>query len=206
MEQAGLKPKFVNGRRYTDEATMAVVKKALAQLNNDIVVELGKLGVPAIGLSGQQDHLIEAEVVQELGRVGIPKKVNAGTLDAMLKKKALPVFYSVAEDADHHSLNINADDFALILAVACRADRLVFLTDTGGVLDGAGKLIPQIVPKDVLLLEETKVITGGMLVKVKACVDALERGVGSVDIVKGIGYLLVPTRSNPEGTVFTNGH
>jgi acetylglutamate kinase len=206
MEQAGLKPKFVNGRRYTDAATMAVVKKALSNLNAEIVAELGKLGVPAFGRSGQEDHLMEAEIIQELGRAGLPKKVNAAALETVLKKKAMSVFYSVAEDTDHQPLNVNADDFALILAITCRADRLVFLTDTGGVLDGRGILITRITPKEAALLEETKVITGGMLVKVKACMDALARGVGGVDIVKGIGYLVDPTCVKPEGTMFSHGY
>src|SRR4051812_35014754 len=75
MERAGLTPKFVNGRRYTDEATMQVVQSALAHLNHEIVSELGRLGVPAIGRSGQDDHLMQADVISELGRVGIPKTV-----------------------------------------------------------------------------------------------------------------------------------
>jgi len=204
MEKAGLKPTFVNGRRCTDDATMVVVKKALARLNNEIVSELGKLGVPAFGRSGQEDHLMEAEAVQELGRVGIPKKVNTEALAEVLKKKTMPVFYSVAEDADHQPLNVNADDFALTVAVACRADRLVFLTDTGGILDGGGELIPSISPVEVEALASKQVITGGMLVKVKACVDALRQGVGSVDIVKGIRYLL-HQQEKPEGTIFVNG-
>jgi len=206
MEQAGLKPQFVNGRRFTDEATMAVVKKALSRLNEEIVSELGKLGVPAFGRSGQEDHLMEAEVVEELGRVGIPKKVNASALEAVLSKRAMPVFYSVAEDSHHQALNVNADDFAQTLAIAAHADFLIFLTDTGGVLDGKGALITKITPEEILMLEESKVIKGGMLVKVKACMDALAKGVGRVDIVKGIGYLLDPIHVTPDGTLVTHGH
>jgi acetylglutamate kinase len=203
MEKAGLKPKFVNGRRYTDDATMVVVKKALAGLNAEIVDELGSLDVKASGGCGQDDHLMQAEPVADLGRVGLPKKVAIESLKRLLDDGRLPVLYSVAEDSKGLPLNLNADDFALALAVACQADRLVFLTDTGGVLDGEGKLITEILPKDVEVLAGKKVITDGMLVKAKACVNALKDGVGHVDIVKGINYLLEESLQ-PEGTVFSN--
>jgi acetylglutamate kinase len=206
MEKAGLKPNFVNGRRFTDDATMTVVKKALTGLNAEIVKELKRLGVQAFGRSGQDEHLLLADAVAELGRVGMPRKVNAEVLAMSLRSEELPVYYSIGEDIDHQPLNINADDFALALAVACRADRLVYLTDTGGVLDAKGQLIPRITSKEVDALGKKQVISGGMLVKAKACVEALQKGVGSVDIVKGIHYLLEPGKVQPEGTVFANGH
>jgi acetylglutamate kinase len=199
MEQAGLSPKFVNGRRYTDEATMAVVKKALARLNTEIVSELEKLGVQVFGSSGQEDHLMEAEVVQDLGRVGIPKKVNGVALEAVLKKKAMPVFYSVAEDVNHQPLNINADDFALEIAVACQAARLVFLTDTGGLIGADGKIIGGISDKQAESLIESGVITGGMVVKIRACIAGLKRGNLFIDMDKNIRYLL------EGGGMFCNG-
>ena len=206
MEKAGLLPKFVDGRRYTDEATMTVVQKALSALNREIVGELTRLGAQAKGYSGQDNHLLQAEAVTDLGRVGMPSKVNEAALKSILKEEPMPVFYSVGEDADQKPLNINADDFALAVAVAGHADRLIFLTDTGGVLDGAGQLIERVTPEDVERLAEKQIITGGMLVKAKACVDALNKGVGSVDIVKGIHYLMEPAHVKPEGTVFANGH
>jgi len=203
MEASGITPKFVGGRRFTDEAVLAVVQKALAGLNKEIVAELGRLGANAKGGSGLDHHLLEAEPVAELGRVGLPRQVNMNAIHGLLEDGILPVLYSIGEDAKHEPLNINADDFAQALAVACRADRLVFLTDTGGVLDGAGKLIARIVPQDVETLTQKKVIAGGMVVKAKACVDALKDGVGSVDIVKGIKYLLEPGKEKPQGTVFS---
>jgi acetylglutamate kinase len=206
MEQSGLKPKFVNGRRFTDEATMAVVEKALSGLNNEIVGELIQLGAKAQGYSGRDNHLLQAISVAELGRVGMPSQVNSSALQSVLQNEAIPVFYSVAEDSKHNSLNINADDFALALAIDGRVDRLVFLTDTGGVLDGKGNLIPLIGPKEVNRLMADHILTGGMLVKVEACMNALERGVERVDMMKGIEYLLNPTHVKPEGTMFTHGH
>jgi acetylglutamate kinase len=202
MEQAGLQPKFVNGRRYTDEATMMVVKKALSHLNNEIIAELGKLGVPAIGRSGQEDHLMEADVIQELGRVGIPKKVNPVALEMVLKKKAMPVFYSVAEDSHHQSLNINADDFALELAVACQARHLVFLTDVGAILNSEAAPFNIIWPEAVEEAIRDNVIKGGMIIKARACVDAMKRGVHQVSILKSLQFLLENKIVPEDGTSF----
>jgi acetylglutamate kinase len=206
MEQAGLKPRFVNGRRYTDDAVMQVVQKALSQVNGEITSELAKLQVPVLGISGQQDHLVEADIEKDLGLVGIPKKVHSVALKALLDKKEMLVFYSVAEDSKRQAVNVNADDFALALAVAGRADRLVFLTDTGGVLDGEGRLITRLTSQEAETLEKANVISGGMLVKVKACLDAVRQGVGAVDIVKGIEYLLNPSQVKPDGTMIIHGH
>ena len=201
MEQSGIKPRFVGGRRYTDEATLAVVQKALSGLNREIVAELARLGVNPKGGSGLDDHLLQAEPIVDLGRVGMPLQVNSTVLQRLLSEERLPVLYSVGEDAKHEALNINADDFAQAIAVACCAERLVYLTDTGGILDEEGKLITRIAPRDVDALAKKKGISGGMLVKAKACLDALKDGVGSVDIVKGIEYLL-KSGINPDGTVF----
>jgi acetylglutamate kinase len=205
MEKAGLKARFVDGRRYTDEPTMKVVEEALSGLNREIVQELVAAGAGARGFSGQEDHLLEAAPVPELGRVGYPRSVNIEGFEKILAGTSLPVFYSVAEDIQHKALNINADDFALVLAVTCKAKQLIFLTDSGGVQGADGKVIPYIHPGDVDALVRAKVIKGGMIVKAQACVRALQEGVGRVDIVKGIDYLLSAGTLAPEGTVFLSG-
>lgn len=205
MENAGLITKFVQGRRFTDEAAMAVVEQALSELNRDIVAELKSYGAAAQGFSGRTDHLLEASPLTQLGRVGIPRQVDVAVLDRIIAATRLPVFYSVAEDADRNPLNINADDFATAIAMAVQATRLVFLTDTGGVLDSSGTLIPRITPDDAMRLARENVITGGMWVKTQACIEALRQGVGSVDIVKTIRHLSGATAA-PEGTIFTHGH
>lgn len=184
MEAAGLTPRFVNGRRYTDDAAMAVVETALARLNADIVKQLSTLGVRAHGVSGRTQHVVEATAQAELGRVGLPHHVDAARLNELLAMEGLPVFYSVAEDAAHHPLNVNADDFALEIAVACRAQDLIFLTDTGGILDKEGTLLEALTPLDVNRLIEKGTIHGGMKVKAESCLDALRRGVKRVRIGK----------------------
>ncbi len=204
MEKAGLQAKFVGGRRYTDDETMKFVCKVLARLNLEIVNELKKGGVKAKGFSGQEKHLLEAAAITELGRVGYPRSVDQVVLQDILEQDVTPIFYSVGEDIQHQPLNINADDFALALAVASKAKQLVYLTDSGGINDRDGKVLRYVSPKDVELLIARKVITGGMIVKAQACVRALQEGVGRVDIVKGIDYLLDPEQA-PEGTIFMSG-
>ena len=184
MEKAGLTPRFVNGRRFTDLAAMAVVESSLAALNAEIVRQLNDCQAPARGLSGRTRHLMQAKALPELGRVGIPSAVDAAVLAELLAIQGLPVFYSVAEDAAHHPLNINADDFALELAIACRAEELIFLTDTGGILDEQGALLENLDAAAVDRLIEKGTIHSGMTVKAQSCLDALRRGVRHVRIGK----------------------
>jgi acetylglutamate kinase len=190
LEKQGIPARFVNGLRLTDDATMVVVETVLGELNKSIVKQLTDLGARAEGYSGKSDHLLIASPVSELGRVGKPERVNIAVFGRVLAKRTLPVFYSVAEDSAGESLNMNADDFALALALACRASRLVFLTDSGGILDADKNQISKIDKAIADSLIQSGVITGGMIVKAQASVDAVEKGIGSVDITKNIKYLL----------------
>jgi len=202
MEKSGLQPRFIGGRRYTDDLTMTVVKQALSGLNRDIVSELIAAGAQAEGFSGEDGQLLEATPIAELGRVGYPRSVDQDVLATILKTVKLPVFYSVGVDIEGKPLNINADDFALALSVACRAQRLVYLTDSGGIRGSDGKLIPYLSPREVDGLIKSGVIKDGMVVKARACVRALQEGVGRVDIVQGIDHLLPSSKAAAEGTVF----
>jgi acetylglutamate kinase len=200
MEAAGLPAKFVDGRRYTDEKTMAVVEETLSLVNARIVAILKTHGVSAAGFSGRSENWMTADVMKALGRVGEPAAVRSETLRALLDKTELAVFYSVAQDAAGAPLNMNADDFALALAAAVSAERLVFLTDTGGILGKNGKRIERVTPEEAERLIADGTITGGMAVKARACVQALQKGVGQVDIAKGIGA----SPKERESTSFVN--
>lgn len=192
LEASGLPTRFVQGRRYTDRAAMKVVEQVLSAINTELVGILKSQGINAVGLSGKSNQLMVARPLSDLGRVGQPDVVNQTRLKKMLGKIKLPVFFSVAMDSDGESLNINADDFALSLAVTCGAKRLVFLTDAGAVLDSQGQPLKIISASEVPELIGRHVITGGMIVKARACAEALRRGVGRVDICKGIQSLLSP--------------
>ena len=188
MAKSGIEAKFVGGRRFTDEKTMDFVEKALQSLNAGIVQKLRAYGAASDGYSGRYRHLLIAESIPELGRVGQPTAsgVKLDVLAGLTNANLLPVFYPVGEDASGQPLNINADDFAQALAIALHANELIFLTDTGGVLDKAGQLVPQINPGGADLLVKNGTITGGMEVKIQACLAAIRQGVGKVHIGKSI--------------------
>jgi acetylglutamate kinase len=204
LEKRGIAARFVNGLRVTDDATMKIVREVLEEVNKRIVKQLIHLGVRAEGYSGMSNHLLQAVAIKELGRVGKPEAVNLQEFGRVLAKRTLAVFYPVAEDLSGGPLNINADDFALALALACRAKRLVFLTETGGILDAGGAPIAKINRLQVEELIKGGVITGGMMVKARASVDAVSRGVGSVDITKNIKYLLAAGDNTSAATSFSN--
>lgn len=198
MENAGLKPKFINGRRYTDAKTMDVVSDALIKLNNSIVEQIKMLGVDAKGYSGQQNHWLKSNPMKELGQVGVPERADKQLLQPLLEATTLPVFYSVGEDSEGNKLNINADDFAMILALGLEARKLIFLTDAGGVLDKAGVLIPQINPAGAERLIMNGTITDGMAVKIRACLQAISEGISEVNIGQSIA-------SDAQGLHVVNG-
>jgi acetylglutamate kinase len=190
FDQAGIRTVFKQGLRVTPDAkAMQVVESVLKSINRTIVEELNELGVEARGFSGKDQGLMLAQVMdeKELGLVGLPKVVDPIRLEVIVTQKALPVFYSVAPDEKSRTLNINADEFAWKLAVSYpgQAKRLIFLTDSGGILKG-GKLIKKIAPYQVQSLVDSQVITGGMTVKAFACRDAILMGVPQVDIAKNI--------------------
>lgn len=192
LEKMGVRSRWVDGRRVTDDAAMQVVEMVLSgQVNKRLVGELSALKVKAVGLSGRDGNLLTAAPVAELGRVGAPTKADASAVKALLAAGFLPVLSSVATDGKGGALNVNADEAASILAVALKAERLVYLTDVAGVLDAGKKTIPVIrVGKDLDPLIRTGVVTGGMIPKTKSCRAAIKKGVGEVDILDGRAGLL----------------
>jgi len=204
FEKRNIQPRFVDGRRFTDEGAISIVDEVLQRVNGTIVKELIKFGAPAKGFSGKTDKLMTATaLIKDLGRVADSTTTHIlyAALRKILDEPVLPVFYPVVLDQDGKPTNMNADDFALRLAMACHAQRLVFLTDSGGISGPDGNTIPQISPDEVGELIHRKVITGGMIVKAQNCVFAVREGVSCVDIVKGIEYL-INHEIEPEGTIF----
>jgi acetylglutamate kinase len=181
-----VKPVFVRGRRVTDDAAMAVVEQVLSgQVNKGLAADLTSFGARAVGLSGRDARLLLARPVRGLGRVGEPARVFPAVLKTLLKAGFLPVVSPVASDARLRPLNVNADEAAAALAASLKAARLVFMTDTPGVLDADGRTIPLLRWRDAAALIRRKTITGGMIPKVLSCAAALDRGVGEVDILDG---------------------
>ena len=206
FEAKGIRTVFEEGLRVTpDEAAMAVVETVLKDINDRIVRELREFGVQAKGYSGKSRQVMLAHVMNEelLGLVGLPFDVKPDILKQIVDETALPVFYSVATDESGRTLNINADEFAWKIAVSYpgQANRLIFLTDSGGVVR-EGKVLDRIFAYQVQDLIDKKVITGGMIVKAQACRDALLLGVPQVDIAQRIRFSKKTGTLEIEGTSF----
>jgi acetylglutamate kinase len=202
MERAGLTPTFVGGFRVTDQETMKIVEMVLVgQINQDLVALINSSGGSAVGLSGKDGHLIRAkkagpvvtrqpvvspvEPEVDLGFVGEIVAVDERVLRTLERDGFTPVVAPTGVDEAGVTYNINADLAAGEIASALQAEKLVLLTDTDGILDKDGALIPTLSRKEVERLIADGVISGGMLPKVQACLTALDNGVRKTHIVNG---------------------
>jgi acetylglutamate kinase len=191
LEKMGRKSEFADGQRITGLEEVRVVEMVLTgKINTEIVGLLNTLGGNAIGLSGKDGRLLMATKLQpapgkpDLGFVGEIESVNSELLDMFLDRGYIPVISPVGFGADGASYNINADVAAGEIAGACRAERLIFLTDVAGILDAQGNLISELGAAD-LEAQLGKAIKGGMHVKAQAILTALADGVKAVHIVDG---------------------
>jgi len=197
MGKLGMETKFVDGHRVTDEATMEVAGMVLVgKVNSEIVGLINTHGGTAVGLSGQDGRLIKAEVKEhrdlegnllDLGYVGSVKHVDTSVLD-LLSNEMIPVIASVGADDDGQVYNINADTVAGELAAAAGAEKIVFLTDVGGILQEEGfdqSVVSECDLAYIGALQAAGKIVGGMVPKVAAVRRALEAGVQSAHIVDG---------------------
>jgi acetylglutamate kinase len=185
-QRLGLETRFVEGRRYTDEATLDAARMVLVgKVNGDVVSELNALGGSAIGLNGLDGRMIQAGLRdQKLGLVGDVERFDLKPLEMLLADGYTAVIAPIASGPDGRPLNINADSVAGDLAAALRAEKLVLFTDVPGVLDESGRLLAELTRNEARQLIAAGVITGGMIPKVEACLDALET-VPRVHIIDG---------------------
>jgi len=190
LEKQGLTTRFVHGERVTDQASLEVVIAVLAGLvNKEIVSSIQNRGGQAIGISGIDGGLIQANIKNaELGYVGNVTKVNTAPLEMLLEAGYIPVVSPISlhpvPEAREMGLNINADDVAAEIAAAVGAERLIFLTDVAGVCDPSGKLLPQLSTEEAEALIASGVASGGMIPKIKACLKALA-GTATACIIDG---------------------
>ncbi len=189
-DKVGKKPVFVDGLRVTDEETMDIVQMVLAgKINKRLVNLIDKKGGKAIGLSGVDGRLIEAEQKDErLGYVGKVTKVNIKPVTDLLEKGYIPVIATLACDKDGNTYNINGDTAAAHIAGALGAERLIMMTDIAGILrdkDDPSTLIPELTVAEAAPLYEQGVISGGMIPKVNCCIEAINAGVRNVVIMDG---------------------
>jgi len=198
MEKAGLVARFVQGRRYTDDATLDIVARVLAEeINEDTVRHIRKFGGRASGLHHKTHQCLYGTRLTltgpdgrpiDLGRVGEVTEVDADPIIDLCLAGVVPVLPSLAEDDDGGLLNVNADTAAAAVAMALKAEKLVFLTDTPGILlvrADPSSLLPSLTPDDCRDLIARGVIDKGMIPKVEACLASLEAGVKKAHIVDG---------------------
>jgi acetylglutamate kinase len=197
MARAGLTPKKVRGRRYTDEATLAIVVQELRKLALDIEKSIRQLGGRAVAMAGGSLQCLHAirialevpgEPAVDLGRVGRVTSVDVDLLKDLSSGGVMPVISCVGEDADGGFLNINADEAAAAVAANLRAEKLVMLTDTPGILRDQRdeqSLIRSVDPEGCRALIREGVIDRGMIPKVEACLESLASGVGKIHIIDG---------------------
>ena len=200
LSKLGIKSEFAAGLRITDKPTVEVVEMVLAgQINKQIVGFINNEGGRAIGLCGKDGNMVLAkkavrtivdpetkiEKGVDLGFVGEPDKVDPRVLENLLGREVIPVLAPVANGADGHTYNVNADTFAGAIAGALKAKRLLLLTDVPGVLDKNKNLIKELTVNQIRELIADGTISGGMIPKVETCIYAIEAGVEGVVILDG---------------------
>ncbi len=201
LGRLGIQSRFVDGQRVTDAATMDVVEMVLGGLvNKDIVNLINSHGGRAVGITGKDAAAIRArkltlrqagendtlpDEIVDLGHVGQVEAIDTALLDLLSGRDFIPVVAPIGVGADGATYNINADTVAGKLAAALKAEKLMLLTNTAGVLDGSGKLIPRMDAATVQALIADGTIHGGMLPKVHCALDAVAGGVGAAHILDG---------------------
>ena len=200
LSKLKIKTEFINGLRVTDSATIDVVEMVLSGVTNkSIVTAISNSGAKSVGISGKDGNLITAkrltkidensdsnlEKVIDLGYVGEPEKIDPQVIKALINEKMIPVIAPVGMGNDGLTYNINADTAAGAISAAMKASRMIMLTDVTGVLDKNGNLIPELTIDEAFELIAKKVVVGGMIPKVKTCIDAVQGGAEASVIMDG---------------------
>lgn len=214
MAKLGKKAEFIDGLRVTDKETVGIVQMVLAgKVNKTIVNQLEGKGAKAIGLSGMDGRLIEAEQKDErLGYVGNITRINTQPIYDLLDRGYIPVISTIGCDRQGNAYNINGDTAAAEIAGALKAERFILMTDIDGVLrdkDDPSTLISEISREEAEKYCADGVISGGMIPKVKSCFDAIEEGVKSTVIINGtVPHAILTELLTNEGcgTLFSGGN
>jgi acetylglutamate kinase len=197
MDVAGIEPRFVQGRRYTDQATLDIVEKVLAtELNHELVAKIEEYGGRAMSLNFLSTNVLFGEKLRldgpdgpvDLGHVGEVTRVDRLTIDNLTYAGQVPVIPSMAIAADGQKLNVNADTAATAVAAAIGAEKLVVLSDIPGVLRDVNdpeSLIHSLAATEARRLIADGTIAAGMIPKIEGCLETLEQGVRKIHIIDG---------------------
>ena len=192
LNKIGKESKFINGLRYTDSETAEIVKMVLAgKVNKELVASLENCGGKCLGICGIDGKMFKVSKYKsddDLGFVGDVDDVDTDLLNTIISNKYIPIVATVGCDDEGNVYNINADTAAAKIAESLKAETLIYMTDTPGLLkdkDDENTLISQINIKDIDNLIKDGTISGGMIPKVKHCIDAVDNGVSKVFIIDG---------------------
>ena len=200
LKKLQIESNFIDGLRVTDEATISVVEMVLAGgINKALVAAIAGAGGRAVGVSGKDGGLLTARKLMavakasdsaiqqavDLGFVGEPSHVDVTVLNALMQHHLIPVVAPVGSGEDGKTYNINADTAAGAIAAALNATRMLMLTDVSGVLDKNGKLISSLTISQAEALIHDGTVSGGMIPKVKTCIDAVQGGAEGAVIMDG---------------------
>ena len=200
LKKVGKESKFIQGMRVTDEETMDIVEMVLVgMVNKEIVGLINRHGGNAVGLSGKDGNLINAEKyylneekakhtppeIIDIGLVGKVKSINSQLIMTLTQNNFIPIIAPTGTGDEGETYNINADVVAGEIAAALHAEKLLLLTDVPGVLDKNKQLIHTMTNNDALKLIDDSTIEGGMFPKIKCCLKALKGGVGKTHIIDG---------------------
>ncbi len=200
LKKLKIESNFVDGLRVTDEATIDVVEMVLCGVTNkSIVSSISQAGGNAVGISGKDGNLISAKRISildkdsdsnvekavDLGFVGEPEQINVEILNGLIAQKMIPVIAPVGIGKKGESYNINADTAAGAVASAMKATRMIMLTDVMGVLDSNNNLVPELSIEKAIKLIDEKIVVGGMIPKVKTCINTVRKGTEAAVIMDG---------------------
>ena len=186
LDELNIESKFIMGLRVTDKKMIKIVEDVMAEFNKKIIRLLEKKSCKAKPITIKENNVIHVEQEsKELGYVGKPIKVNTNLLNDIIQKDFIPIITPMGLDQKGQSYNINADTVAGAIARNLRSRRLLLVSDVDGVLDKNEKLITEIRSKETEKLINDQTIHGGMIPKIKTCIDAVNNGVRGVVIIDG---------------------
>jgi len=198
MAEAGLEPRFVEGRRYTDDAALEIVERVLAyQVNERLARQIEELGGQAVPLNFRTTHVLFGRKIRlrdpagrpvDLGHVGEVTRVEHTAVEDLCGRGVVPVIPSMCLTDDGEKLNVNADTAATAVARGLKAEKLVFLSDVNGVRrskEDPHSLIQSLTAREARGLIASGAIDSGMIPKVEACLETLDQGVRKVHIIDG---------------------
>ncbi len=186
LNETGIKSNFINGLRVTDKKSIKIVEEVLNIFNKEITDALKNNGCESQGITNKDNNILKVrQESQELGFVGTPEEINQSIIEQIVKEKKVPVIAPLGLDKNNHVFNINADTAAGSIAKKLRARRLIIMSDVEGVLDNNKKLISEIDTNEIEKLIKNETISGGMIPKIKNCLDVASNGVKGVCIIDG---------------------